>query len=79
MSTKHDLLHELPEFRDRIHALKMRDSHFARLFAEYHELDHEIHRIEQGVEPTSDAVLEDLKKQRLKLKDDLYQILKAQP
>jgi uncharacterized protein YdcH (DUF465 family) len=74
---KHDLLHEFPELRDRIHELKMNDHHFARLFAEYHDLDHEVRRIEEGVENTSDAYLETRKKMRLLLKDQLYGMLKA--
>ncbi|MDR3416159.1 MAG: YdcH family protein [Nevskia sp.] len=69
---KHDLIHEFPEFRERIHELKLGDAHFARLFAEYHELDHEVHRIEQGVETPSDVYCEELKKKRAKLKDELY-------
>lgn len=75
---KHDLLHEFPEHKETIHNLKTRDAHFAKLFEEYHELDHEVHRIEQGVENTSDAYLEDRKKQRLLLKDKLYAIIKAE-
>ena len=55
MLTKHDLVHEFPELRERIHALKMSDAHFARLFEQYHEVDHEVHRIETGAENTSDA------------------------
>ena len=74
---KHDLVHELPEYRERIHELKMSDHHFARLFEEYHELDHEVHRIEEEVEPTSDDYLEEQKKKRLSLKDQLLAILKA--
>lgn len=73
----HDLIHELPEFRDKIHELKVSNAHFARLFDEYHELDHEVRRIEQGVETPSDAYLEDQKKKRLHLKDQLYAMLKA--
>lgn len=73
---KHDLLHELPEHRERIHELKTTDSHFARLFEEYHELDHEIHRIEQGVENTSDEYLEGLKYKRLNHKDQLLGIIR---
>ena len=42
---KHDLHHEFPEFNDEIHYLKMNDNHFSRLFTEYHEVDHEVHRI----------------------------------
>ncbi len=74
---KHDLIHELPEYRDRIHELKMSDHHFARLFDEYHELDHEVRRIEEGAEPTADDYLEGQKKKRLLLKDQLLGMLKA--
>ena len=74
---KHDLIHELPEYRERIHELKISDHHFARLFGEYHELDHEIHRIEEGIEPTADEYLEEQKKKRLFLKDQLLAMLKA--
>lgn len=75
MVDKHDLVHELPEYRDQIHELKMNDHHFQRLFTEYHDLDHEIHRIEQGVENTSDEYLETKKKERLALKDAMYHML----
>lgn len=74
---KHDLVHEFPEFRDRIHELKMSNTHFAKLFTAYHEADHEVHRIEQGVETPSDVYCEDLKKKRAKLKDELYTMLTA--
>lgn len=72
---KHDLHHEFPEFHDQIHNLKVSDKHFAKLFAEYHDKDHEIHRIEQGSEVSSDDYLENLKKQRLLLKDQLFAML----
>jgi len=73
---KHDLHHEFPNFSEEIHYLKMNDNHFARLFNEYHEVDHEVNRIEQGVENTSDEYLEGRKKQRLNLKDNLFAMLK---
>lgn len=73
---KHDLHHEFPEFNDEIHHLKMNDNHFSRLFTEYHEVDQEVHRIEQGVENTSDEYLEQKKKERLNLKDKLFVMLK---
>ncbi len=75
---KHDLIHELPEYKDAIHELKMKDAHFARLFEKYHELDHEVHRIESGAENTSDEYLETKKKERLNLKDQLFQMLRKQ-
>lgn len=76
MLEKHDLIHEFPEHRETIHNLKMTDPHFAELFAEYHEIDHEIHRIETNIETTSDDYLEEKKKQRLQLKDELLQMIK---
>lgn len=74
---KPGLVHELPEYRERIHELKVSDPRFAQLFDEYHELDHEIHDIEEDIEPTSDDYLEQQKKKRLALKDELLAMLKA--
>lgn len=74
---KHDLIHELPEYRERIHELKMNDRHFAKIFDEYHEIDHEIHRIEEGIETPSDDYVEELKKKRLHMKDELFSMLQA--
>ena len=78
LNEKHDLVHELPEYRDVIHNLKTTNNHFARLFDQYHDIDHEIHRIESDIETTSDDYLEEKKKQRLHLKDELFQIIKDQ-
>ncbi|PCI61532.1 MAG: GTP-binding protein [Gammaproteobacteria bacterium] len=75
---KHDLHHEFPEFSGEIRELKMTDNHFAKLFSNYHDCDREINRIEQGVETPSDEYLNQLKVQRLNLKDELYQYLKNQ-
>lgn len=75
LNEKHDLIHELPEHREAIHNLKINDTHFARLFDEYHEVDHEVHRIETNVETTSDEYLEEKKKKRLHLKDELLRII----
>lgn len=78
MIEKHDLIHEFPEHRDRIHNLKMMNNHFARLFGEYHEIDHEIRRIELDIEPRLDIYVEEKKKKRLALKDELYRFITAQ-
>jgi len=74
---QHDLSHEFPEYRERIHTLKAENAHFRRLYDEYHELDRQAHRAGTDVEPVSDEYAEELKKQRLLLKDELYGILKA--
>ncbi len=73
---RHSLVKELPEMKDKIHQLKMQDAHFARLFDEYHDIDHAVIRIEEGIENTSDEYLEELKKKRLFLKDNLFDLLK---
>ncbi len=75
MLEKHDLIHELPEHRARIHALKTTNTHFARRFAEYHEVDHEVHRIEEGIENPSDAYVNEVKFKRLRLKDELLSMI----
>ncbi|MCG6887133.1 MAG: YdcH family protein [Proteobacteria bacterium] len=72
----HDLAHEFPEFKDQIHTLKMSNPHFARLFDEYEDVDKEIYRIEEQIENTSDSYMEELKMKRVKLKDELYAMLK---
>lgn len=77
MIENHSLALELPEYKDTIHALKLSDAHFAKLFDDYHTKDKEIHRIEQGVEVSSDEYIEALKKQRLQLKDTLFAMLKS--
>ena len=74
---KHDLIHELPEHRDRIHALKTSNRYFANQFEKYHETDHAVLRIENGIENTSDEYLEELKKKRLALKDELFAMIMA--
>ncbi len=75
--TPHELHEEFPEFADRIHALKASDRHFARLADEYHRLNRTVHRAETDIEPTSDEHLEEMKKQRLKLKDEIFALLNA--
>ncbi len=73
---KHDLHAEFPEYEKEIHDLKLGNAHFAKLFASYHEVEHEVHRIEVGAENSSDDYLEGRKKERLALKDELFQMIK---
>lgn len=73
---RHSLAKELPEYKEQIHQLKMENRHFAKLADEYHDLDNEIIRIEEGVENTTDEYVDSLKKKRLHLKDQLFEMLK---
>jgi len=73
----HALINEFPHFKDLIHDLKTGNAHFAKLFDEYHVVDKEIVRIEQGIDARTDEYLEDQKKKRVQLKDQLYRLLQA--
>ncbi len=74
---KHDIVHEFPQLKDKIHTLKTTNHHFARLYNEYDALNHEIAKVETGGAVMMDEALEDLKKKRLKLKDDIVKMLNA--
>lgn len=75
--TPHELAEEFPEHVDRIRDLKSSDGHFARLFDEYHEVNRAVHRAETKVEPTGDMHLEEMRKSRMRLKDEIYGMLTA--
>jgi len=76
LGEKHNLANELPEYKDRIHDLKMSNKHFANQFDKYHEIDGQVLRIEEGIENTSDEYLEELKKRRLAFKDELFAMIR---
>lgn len=71
----HDLIHEFPELRERIHDLKVHNAEFRKLFDEYHELTRSIENMENEVTPVSTQVEEDAKLRRVLLKDVLYGML----
>jgi uncharacterized protein YdcH (DUF465 family) len=73
----HDLIHEFPQLKARIHELKLSDLHFRRLFDEYHELTRSVEKMENEVTPVASRTEEDAKKRRLHLKDELYSLLTA--
>lgn len=73
----HDLRHEFPEMVDAIDALKSGNAHFARLMGSYNRLTGKVEDLEEHDMPVSDFTIEDMKKQRVKLKDELYHMLLA--
>lgn len=75
MIKKHQLTTEFPEFETKINDLKINNGHFKKLFESYDELDHEIYRVESDAEPASDEVLNNLRLERVKLKDEIYNFL----
>lgn len=73
----HDLAHEFPHLIGKMRSLKLSSSRFLHLFNEYDELNNGITKIEQDGSAIADEALEDMKKKRLKVKDDIYQMLIA--
>lgn len=71
----HDLIHELPEHRERIHDLKISNNRFAKLFDEYHDVTKQVERMETLTEPVCTQTEETLKLKRLQLKDQLFAMI----
>ena len=65
-----------PEYRDLITRLKTSDAHFLRVFDQHNALDQKITRMETHIEPATSLEIENLKKEKLALKDALYTILR---
>jgi len=65
-----------PEYRDLITKLKTTDHHFTRLFDQHNALDQRITNMENHVEQGTPVEIENLKKEKLLLKDQLYAILR---
>jgi len=73
----HDLAHDFPEHRQKIHSLKIDNAHFFKLFEAYHAITKDVERLEGEGVPVSDATLAVLKKERALLKDQLYAMIVA--
>lgn len=67
----HDLASEFPDQVELIHSLKARDQRFARLVETYHEINREVHRIETRVEAASEERESQLRRERMRLKDEI--------
>ena len=75
----HDLASELPEYGEKIRALAEQDAVFRDLLSTYNALDVKIQDFEMSGTPLADPTAEDFKKQRLLLKDRLFDRLAAAP
>ena len=65
-----------PEYREQISMRKVHDAHFARLFDMHNDLDQKILNMEAGLDPATPLEIERLKKEKLRIKDELYAILR---
>jgi uncharacterized protein len=67
----------LHEYREVISKLKVDNAHFAKIFEKHNELDQKIADVDAGREHLSDADLDILKKEKLRLKDEAYAMIVA--
>ncbi|HEY1124963.1 MAG TPA: DUF465 domain-containing protein [Sphingobium sp.] len=77
LDTRHDLHSQFPQDGEILSKLKIESAHFRALGERYDLLDKEIRRIEVETEAASDERLEDLKKQRLGLLDEIAALIAA--
>lgn len=77
LGQNHDIYHEFPGHQERIDVYRKTNQEFAKLFDEYTEVNREVIRIEQLVEPRSHEFFEGLKKKRLLIKDRIFKLLQA--
>lgn len=73
--TGHDLHSMFPQAQEALHALKVGNPHFRALADRYHDLTREIVRAESGEAPMGDDMLEQFKKERLALLDDVAALI----
>jgi len=65
-----------PEYRELMTQLKTSDRHFSHLFDKHNKLDQKIQRMDAHAEPSTLEAIENLKKEKLLLKDQIYAVLK---
>jgi len=70
-NTPHELSEDFPEHKQKIHDLKESDAHFAKLVEKYHEVNRAVHRMETRIEPVTDDVEEQTRRERMALKDKI--------
>ena len=73
--TPHELAEEFLEHVDLMHNLRASDAHFVKMSDAYHTVNRAVHSAETNVKPTSDDHLTDMRKERMRLKDEIYAYL----
>ncbi len=75
--TPHELAEDFPDSAELIHRLKTTDGEFRHLADRYHEINRAVHRAETNVEPVAPSHEEELRKERMRLKDMIARRLLA--
>lgn len=74
-NTPHQLAEDFPEHVAKIRHLREVDGHFHRISEEYQAVNLAIHRAETNIEPADDFHMADMRKERMRLKDEIYGML----
>jgi uncharacterized protein YdcH (DUF465 family) len=61
-----------PEYRELITKIKGQDAYFTALFDKHNDMDQRIKNMEARIVQATNAEIEELKKEKLQLKDQLY-------
>ncbi len=73
----HDIDNEFPEYHEKLIALRANDKDFTALVNKHDELDNQIRRLEEKLQPISDEEIEKMKYERTALKDQIYSKLRS--
>ena len=76
-STPHELAEDFPQDAEKIHKLKAQNVHFTKMAADYHEVNPALHRTDTGLEPLEELAEMALRKERMRLKDEIAAMLAA--
>lgn len=76
MITKHPIYLDFPEFKDKIQNLFHNNDEFQVLLHSYTDLDEKIYKIETDEELAMNDELSELRKNRVFLKDEIFNYLK---
>ena len=72
----HQLHQEFPDQAKIIKSLQAENPHFARLCEDYDKINRDIHRAETNIQPVEELAGQEMRKKRMVLKDEIWQILK---
>ena len=73
--TSHALTDDFPDKAELISKLRQEDMHFARVAAQYDEVNQEVYKAEANIAPIDDLMAIELCKKRMALKDEIYRLL----
>lgn len=76
MPVPHNLAKDLPELREQLEQHAASDTAFARTLEEYRQLDERICGLEEKDQPANDDQINQLRRQRVLLKDKIEQQLR---